>query len=71
MDTLTPDEQSERISRTRSKDTRAEPMVRRLVHWMFAGASDLALGFEKAGFDHDTVIQQNKYCCYLQGGRHR
>ncbi len=34
MDTLTPDERSERMRRVRSTDTRPEMVVRRLVHGM-------------------------------------
>jgi DNA mismatch endonuclease (patch repair protein) len=34
MDTLTPSERSERMSRVRSKDTKPEILVRRLVHGM-------------------------------------
>lgn len=34
MDTLTPDERSERMSRVRHKDTKPEMIVRRLVHGM-------------------------------------
>jgi len=34
MDTLTPAERSERMSRVRSKDTKPEMQVRRLVHGM-------------------------------------
>jgi len=34
MDTLTPAERSERMSRVRSKDTKPEIQVRRLVHGM-------------------------------------
>jgi DNA mismatch endonuclease (patch repair protein) len=34
MDTLTPDERSERMSRVRSKDTKPEMLVRTLVHRM-------------------------------------
>ncbi len=34
MDTLTPAERSERMSRVRSKDTKPEMLVRRLVHGM-------------------------------------
>ena len=31
---------------------------------LFTGAGGLALGIEKAGFRHDTVVERNKYCCY-------
>jgi len=31
---------------------------------LFTGAGGLALGIEKAGFHHDTVVERNKYCCY-------
>lgn len=34
MDTLTPAERSERMSRVRSKDTKPEMLVRSLVHRM-------------------------------------
>jgi len=34
MDTLTPEQRSERMSRVRSKDTKPELIVRRLVHGM-------------------------------------
>ena len=34
MDTLTPEERSERMSRVRGKDTKPEMLVRRLVHAM-------------------------------------
>ncbi|MDQ6664709.1 MAG: very short patch repair endonuclease, partial [Acidobacteriota bacterium] len=34
MDSLTPDERSEQMSRVRSKDTKPEMIVRRLVHRM-------------------------------------
>lgn len=34
MDTLTPVEQSERMSRVRSKDTKPEPLIGTLVHAM-------------------------------------
>lgn len=30
---------------------------------LFAGAGGLALGIEKAGFLHDTVVERNKDCC--------
>jgi len=30
---------------------------------LFTGAGGLALGIEKAGFHHDTVIERNKDCC--------
>ncbi len=53
MDTLDPQQRSERMSRIRSKDTRPEMIVRRMVHAMgyryrlhrrdFPGAPDLAL----------------------------
>jgi DNA (cytosine-5)-methyltransferase 1 len=31
---------------------------------LFTGAGGLALGIEKAGFHHDTVVERNKYCCH-------
>jgi len=31
---------------------------------LFTGAGGLALGIEKAGFRHDTVVERNKYCCH-------
>lgn len=34
MDTLTPDQRSERMSRVRGKDTKPELVVRRLIHGM-------------------------------------
>jgi hypothetical protein len=34
MDTLTPQQRSERMSRVRSKDTKPEMIIRRLVHHM-------------------------------------
>jgi DNA mismatch endonuclease, patch repair protein len=34
MDTLSPEERSERMSRVRCKDTKPEMKVRRLVHWL-------------------------------------
>jgi DNA (cytosine-5)-methyltransferase 1 len=30
---------------------------------LFTGAGGLALGIERAGFRHDTVIERDKYCC--------
>ena len=30
---------------------------------LFTGAGGLALGIEKAGFHHDTVVERNKDCC--------
>jgi DNA (cytosine-5)-methyltransferase 1 len=30
---------------------------------LFTGAGGLALGIEKAGFHHDTVIERDRYCC--------
>jgi len=30
---------------------------------LFTGAGGLALGIEAAGFNHDTVIERDKYCC--------
>lgn len=34
MDTLTPEQRSERMSRVRGRDTKPELLVRRLVHGM-------------------------------------
>ena len=31
---------------------------------LFTGAGGLALGIERAGFHHHTVVERNKYCCY-------
>jgi len=30
---------------------------------LFTGAGGLALGIEKAGFHHDTVVERDKDCC--------
>lgn len=30
---------------------------------LFTGAGGLALGIERAGFHHDTVIERDRYCC--------
>src|SRR5579863_4697411 len=30
---------------------------------LFTGAGGLALGIEKAGFHHDTVVEKDKHCC--------
>ncbi len=31
---------------------------------LFTGAGGLALGIEKAGFHHDTVVERDKDCCH-------
>lgn len=39
---------------------------------LFTGAGGLALGIERAGFRHDTVVERNKYCCYtIQQNKNR
>ena len=71
LDTLTPEERSERMSRVRSKDTKPEMVVRRLVHAMgyryrlrsvelFVGAGGLALGTSRASFKHLLVADYNR-----------
>jgi DNA mismatch endonuclease (patch repair protein) len=44
-DTLTPKERSERMSRIRSKDTKPEMIVRRLVHGILASLFRLPTSF--------------------------
>ncbi len=73
MDTLTPAERSERMSRVRSQDTRPEMIVRRLVHGMgyryrlharaLPGCPDLVFAsFRKVIFVHGCFWHRHKGC---------
>jgi site-specific DNA-cytosine methylase len=38
---------------------------------LFTGAGGLAVGIKSAGFQDDTVVERNKYCSIVPGGRGR
>lgn len=73
MDTLSPDERSERMSRVHSKDTKPELVVRRMVYRMgyryrlhrsdLPGRPDLAfIGMKKAIFVHGCFWHLHENC---------
>lgn len=73
MDTLTPEQRSERMSRVRSKDTKPELKVRRLVHSLgyryrlhatrLPGCPDLVFGTRrKAIFVHGCFWHRHDDC---------
>ena len=77
MDTLTPEQRSERMSRVRSKDTKPELLVRRIVHGMgfryrlhrreLPGTPDLV--FPKRGkiiFVHGCFWHRHGTCKYTR-----
>lgn len=71
-DTLTPEERSERLSRVRSKNTKAEMRVRRLVHGLgyryrlhvreLPGTPDLVFPSRRAGRVQNTneIVHSSK-----------
>ena len=75
MDTLTPEERSERMSRIRGRDTKPEMIVRRIVHRMgyryrlhvpnLPGKPDLVLPrHRKVIFVHGCFWHRHPFCKY-------
>ncbi len=76
MDTLSPDERSERMGRVRNKDTKPELVVRRLVHSMgyryrlhgksLPGRPDMVFsGRRKVIFVHGCFWHRHDFSCPL------